>query len=88
MLRDSTIINDLDLRDERFIDSLDITASPNVYKVANDKIFEFKNKHIFLQEAMEQTTLNYTMPYDGVFEYYMMKYLVLLNLENTKNILQ
>jgi len=68
-MRDSMIINDLDLKDERFIDELDITVDPKAFMeeaYKYQKKFEFKNKHI-IEEAMN-SPLNYTMPYDGVFE--------------------
>jgi len=68
-MRNSTIVNDADPSDKMVVDELDVTLDydgfmKEAYK--HQKTFEFKNKHI-IEEAMN-SSLGYTMPYDGVFE--------------------
>ena len=66
---DSTIVNDAKPSDKIVVDQLDVTVDYDGFIEEAKKYqnsFEFKNKHI-IEEAMN-SSLGYTMPYDGVFE--------------------
>ena len=66
---DSTIVNDAKPSDKIVVDQLDVMLDYEGFVEEAKKYqrkFEFKNKHI-IEEAMN-SSLGYTMPYDGVFE--------------------
>ena len=68
-MRDSTIINDAEPSDKIVVDQLDVILDYDGFMeeaAKHQRSFEFKNKHI-IEEAMN-SSLGYTMPYDGVFE--------------------
>jgi hypothetical protein len=68
-MRDSTIINDAKPSDKIVVDQLDVVLDYDGFMEEakkHQRSFDFKNKHI-IEEAMN-SSLGYTMPYDGVFE--------------------